>query len=304
MYPSRRSDARTPAVAIRTWMLGALIALLAAWPAAAFEAHTVFITGDLAIVDLESGEVVTIGDTGLLPVVSLARSPSGELFAVGKSPGIPELPWQLWTLDPATGAATLRGTVGPFTLALGDLTIDAAGGLWLALDGDLHTVDPASGEATPVGAPGGSLEALAARGGELYGIEETGLIGDRWRLVSVDETSGLTTPIALLPGLQDQDVLKMDFDAAGRLWILAVDISGIPEPPPATVFRLIDLGLGELEPVFDLGGSYEGWAISGLRAPIEIPVLDRHGLLLLAGLLLAAGLYGLRIAGGHRRPET
>lgn len=274
--------------------LGVLAAILTASPAAGFEAYTVR-GADLLVFDLASGgEVTTVGDTGLL-VLGLGRGPAGDLWAAAKEPGIPENPVGLYRLDPATGAPTLEATLDDM-LPPSDMTFDAFGGLWLTVDGDLYAVDPASGATTPVGGPGGSLRGLAARGGELYGIE--GPPGAYWRLVRVDPASGATVPIASLPDLELAVAVVMDFDASGRLWILAVKVPPITAPPFTLVYRAVDLTSGELESVVGLGdGGHEGLAVAAPEAALAIPALDRRGILLLAGLLLAAALYAIR-----RRP--
>jgi hypothetical protein len=265
----------------------AAVVLSACWAsvARAEDAFTLREIHELLVMDLESGTVTEVG-AAEIPILAIARSPAGALYAAAITPGVPGLPSRLWTLDPATATPTLVGELIDGLTPLGDLAFDAAGRLWLTAAGQLHEVDLATGMASPVGAPGGSLDGLAALGNELYGIEETAPF--RWRLAAVDKVTGGTTPIVPLPALDDRSSFDMDFDSAGRLWILVASF-------PSVLFRLDDLTSGQLE-IVPLGDpdDYLGLAIIPPPTPTEIPVAGTAGLLALAAALLAAGLLRLR----------
>ena len=103
-----------------------------------------------------------LGDTGGQSnfVVGLAASCDGTIYGIG---GITnESVGALFTLDTATGAATLVGsTVNTSGVGQG-LAFDGDGVLWASGFGDgTYTVDPATGVATPVAVVNYGFEDLA-----------------------------------------------------------------------------------------------------------------------------------------------
>jgi hypothetical protein len=168
----------------------------------------------------------------------------------------------------------------------------------MAIDGQLHSVDLDSGEATQIGNEPGFLQGLADYGGTLYGIktDDPGGGFPPWRLTTVDKATGATTPIVDLPALDGSNQVAMDFDAGGRLWILAAE-------PGSRLFRMDDPFSGQVELVHDLDTAFpvEGLALLPPPFPVEIPALGGAGLAVLAAFLLVAACRRLLAAGGGHR---
>ena len=101
----------------------------------------------LATVDKATGARTDIGVVdadGGIRIAGLAFAADGTLYGGGYDSN-------LYTIDPATAAATL---VGPMELTSGDpmgMSFDCAGTLYINDDTDLFTVDPATGGTTLVG---------------------------------------------------------------------------------------------------------------------------------------------------------
>jgi hypothetical protein len=266
-----------------------------AQPAAALEGFA--LEGDLLVhLDLGSGASAEIGSHGLF-AFALAYSPDGVLYAAGKRQGIPENPQELWILDQATGQRTLVGQLSPSGVALvGDLTFDDSGALWVVLDGQLHSVDLGSGVATRIGDEEGWLQGLAEFGGTFYGIESDDPFGGGppWRLVTVDEATGVTAPILDLPALSTQDILAMDFDTFGRLWVLGLQF--FPTPGVSRLLRLDDPFSGEVELIHELDSDFgvEGLALVPSLSSVEVPALGGAGAAALATLLVAVACRTMR----------
>lgn len=132
---------------------------------------------------------------------------------------------QLLRIDPASGAATVVGSLGLAgqgsgqfdSLDLG-MTADCNGTLWLTSGvlKQVWTVDPASGATTLVGSTGKPIAGLAANADGLFG---SGSRGDHG-FYKIDRKTGAATLIGDF-GPAASSVLNsvsMGFDADGTLW--------------------------------------------------------------------------------------
>jgi len=130
--------------------------------------------GTLFTVNPTNGVLTAVGpDTGLY-YLSFGSTTSG-LFAVGFDPNSASRPWNLYSLNPSTGAATL---IGPTGLGSGTGFIRGAlstnsGALFFADDnnGEMYTLNTSTGSPTLLGAFGGNttIGALLLEDGTLYG---------------------------------------------------------------------------------------------------------------------------------------
>jgi len=102
--------------------------------------------GALGRMNLDHRVFTSIGPTGRNDLVALARSPAGELFALGADGG-----GGLYRLNPATGAATL---VGPCPFGDAGSPAFLPDGTLLACGSHLPRIDPSIGEASTVGPTG------------------------------------------------------------------------------------------------------------------------------------------------------
>jgi len=150
----------------------AAAATLAARPAQAAELWFSDDRAQLGRVDLDT--VTSIGNMGTV-MTDLAFSPSGVLYGTSFN--------QLFTIDTATGVATL---VGSHFLSINALVFGTDGTLYGA-SSTLYTLDPLTGSADSVGGIGYTSSGdLAFVGGELYLSVTSG--GDS--LVQVDLATG------------------------------------------------------------------------------------------------------------------
>jgi DNA-binding beta-propeller fold protein YncE len=110
---------------------------------------------DLARLNLATGALEIVGPFGdaANDVSGLAFDAAGALYGYSKNGLLGDT---LLSIDPATGAASERGLLGiESTKAVGGLAFDPDnGGLYLTDHEALFLVDPATGNATPIGAHG------------------------------------------------------------------------------------------------------------------------------------------------------
>ena len=142
-------------------LLSALVAL--ALPAHAqnvTELYTHDTQGQLAIVDVDNGQVTFVGDMGVV-MTDIAFAPDGRLFGLDFD--------TLYEIDPRTAETTPIGNHG---IASGNALVFAADGTLYGMGGlssQLFELDPATGAATALGDVGEfSAGDLAFYGGELY----------------------------------------------------------------------------------------------------------------------------------------
>jgi hypothetical protein len=111
-------------------------------------------TGEFGTIDLNTGVFSELGYSGVaLGGMGVAN---GTLYAMdGSSPAI------LYTIDPANGSLAKVATSSILCALFGSTT----SGLYaVALDGNLYSIDAASGVATPIGQTGNAREQRAFPG--------------------------------------------------------------------------------------------------------------------------------------------
>lgn len=129
-----------------------------------------------------------------------------------------DLARKLYTVDPASGAFTLLGTVSGITVTLNGLGYDPVGNVLYAIaqsNGRLYTINTTTLAATAVGAAaGGTVGALEwdSLGEKLYGLDDAG----GTKLVTINTATGARTVVGSLgAGITDCNGLayKEDEDA-------------------------------------------------------------------------------------------
>ncbi len=250
--------------------------------------------GELQTVDLTTGATQPVGATGAA-IWALAADAAGGLWGVAADTPASDL---LVRIDSQTGTASDVGLLG-VAADRADLAFDDAGDLWMIADNSLYAVDPASGAAIWIATSADGLQGVAARAGNLISVE--GPFHD-WRLVEVDKSSGETSWIADLTGFNLSYFEALDFDRAGDLWISGSSTFPItPMVPYTRLFRVAGLESGVAEMLFGYdplaGQFYPSLALHWLPANVEIPTLDRAGIVTLVLVLGVAGLAVLRRRG-------
>lgn len=237
------------------------------------------------------------------PVTEIELAADGTLFATTGGGTR-----SLITIDTVTGLETLVGQHDPGVIPglefVGDTLYGgySSGGPGLGAGADLVTIDTGDATLTPIGPMGyDPVRGLAydEATGTLYGVGDPVTppqppLGFGDELFTVDVATGATTPIGptgylILGGIE----LGPDGILYG-----GIANAGINDGPGADGDLVtLDTATGVATPVGPTGSP----AISGLAfAPaagasiLEIPTLSQLGVLLLAGLLAAAGLFALR----------
>lgn len=107
------------------------------------------------------------------PITGLAWDPVGNvLYGVSRTTGTNAK--KLFSIDPATGDATIIGNLGTAN-SMTDITCSSGGQLygWLAGGGGLHSINKLTGAATPIGTENIFSGGLAFVGSTLYYIEQS-----------------------------------------------------------------------------------------------------------------------------------
>lgn len=167
---------------------------------------------------------------------------------------------ELVDVDPVTGlcgnARPLRYNNQAVRYAVGITQHPASGVLYMLttysslLGAYVYTVDPTTGDLTPVTWPTG-VQVFEGdvdfdpTTGTLYALQDSGPGGDETNLFSIDLSSGATTIIAdLQPALgTDRDYSAMAFTDDGRLYLLNTDLDEIIRVDPTTGAVLSSLPL-------------------------------------------------------------
>ena len=256
------------------------------------------LTADGSVID-----VVLVGETGVSGISgAMAQHPDGTLYAAHyRWP----LPYRLYRLDPETAEATLIGDLdlGTTSVLRSDMTFDNQGQLWLVGNGTLFLIDPATAEVSVIADGVSSVESLAYRGGVFYGIAGDPEIS-QWSLVAVDPATGGLTPIVDLTGIVSGSChlaipSASDFDVDGGLWVTVTSSTTCIDPPLAhtSIAYYADPVMGTVtsHSAIDSILWHPALAVDRpFRAIVEIPAVNTAGLLLLAAVLAAAGLFRLR----------
>ena len=269
-------------------------------------------------IDLDARVATAVGGAGmyagpsLVNLSGLTTAADGTLYAVAGGFKL------LVTLDPASGAANVVGSLGlngqgdpAHNDALDLNMISGCGGtLWLssAVVDKLWTVDPATGVATLVGPTGHAITGLAARGGLLYGA---GGKGDN-SFYRLDPRTGAATLVGSFgPDLTRWvNSVSMSFDAQGTLWAV---ISYVPPeydtdtPPDWNDLATIDPATGEVSVLGPITGpdalrqiGMKGFTLGPAQCaapdldPSPAPIGSPPMLALLGALLALAGVATVR----------
>lgn len=140
------------------------------------------LSGNLGTVDMATGDVNIIGNTGIA-MTDIAFDANGKLYGVDFT--------NLYVIDRGTATATL---IGPTGFTLNSLVFGVDGTLYSAID-QLYTIDVSTGAASPVGAGGYfSSGDLAFIGSDLYLTALDGATGKDF-LYKIDKDTGSGTLI-------------------------------------------------------------------------------------------------------------
>lgn len=263
-------------------------------------------------VDLATGGVERIGQTGFLDMEGLALSPDGTLY------GADDESKTLVTVNLSSGfSSPVGGTSSNMGIPLSQpmdfgMTFTCDGELLLVSDHErtLFTANLEDGELTRVGAAGdlgAPITGIAAWGDELYGIGQ-GLQGvdgdfstDSPNLYRIDRETGTAERIGPLGGaVLPYANAGLAFDADGNLWALTDRReNGNPEIPSEVLRIDLQTGTAEKTADADLVG-FESLAITPPagceprgepqpQAAEPVPALGAFGFFSMVLMLLGVG---------------
>jgi len=162
--------------------------------------------GELITINPKTGAGTVVGPTdeagvGNHPSIAGLTFVGGTLYGWSDE-GAPASSDDLVTIDTATGAVTVIPS--PLTTGSTGLAADSTGTLHVVrFDGDINTIDPATGTPTLVvnSAPwaNGDQKAAAFVDGTLFAIDGGSGAGSLSSLVTIDLGTGVVTPIGPLP---------------------------------------------------------------------------------------------------------
>ena len=189
---------------------------------------------NLYTLDPTSGAVLsTVGAIGFA-VTGLAIHPGTRvMYGATANAGV-NSPRSLITINKSTGSGSL---VGPLSLpegsqTLADLTFTSDGTLYGlgSLDGQLYTVNLASGAATMVGGSGVGPPAGGGLAADPCDTIHVAPNSDQGLLFTLDRTTGAASPGPQLNGSSGNPLSAMAYSSAGTLYAALLDNS----PTPAT----------------------------------------------------------------------
>lgn len=260
--------------------------------------------GNLITVDLMTGAGTVIGNLGF-PAPSLATDPTTGVMYAGQGAGTPFL----YTVDPATGAATLVGDTLLGFAAIGGMDFRADGTLFAAANivGDggsgsetLVTIDPGTAVGTIVGpfGPASPIEGIEAiafdSSGTLWGASTVrGAAGPDSGLFTIDTGSGEATFVATIAdaagNIPSGGVSSLQFRSDGTLFGgTARDLGGAGDGGRLIT---IDPATGVFSFVGKVGATSAGSSLGGLAGgPITaVPTVSPLGILVM-GVIILVGL--------------
>ncbi|WP_141243996.1 hypothetical protein [Sphingomonas lenta] len=182
-------------------------------------------------IDLATGAATAVGEVklqiGWLPITgleieSLSLNPKdGQLYGFASKFGILDA---LVKIDPLTAKTTyIKLNCNNLHAELQDMAFDAAGNLYLAVNGDFLQVDTKTGAIKTLGNDtlDCKIGALAIdASGRVFGLAELGVKGTI--VYEIDRATGKTIAAHKIAGLDKNSAIEgMSFDSAGTLW--AVD---------------------------------------------------------------------------------
>ena len=238
--------------------------------------------GNLIEIDVSNGEWDLIGDTdaeGCCTALTQGQGDQllglGNIFAGGA---------QIYAIDRQTAETSLLAS---FDMPGSALERSADGRLWMAWDQTVYSVDLDAATLTPFATLDRSINALAARGSQLYaltspeGVTRINADGSTTFLYDVD--------------IDSQSIIGASFDAVGELRFLTVG-GGILSIVPHGFYH-VDLPTGLVtETYFEayffgaLQAGMDSMSIQGGNSPVAIPTLHPVGLFFMIALLAASAV--------------
>ena len=231
-----------------------------------------------------SNAAVVATDSSSYPWFAAFSGPSGELYVLGQDN-------VLSTVDPSDGSVLPIATIqvqGPLGMAFAP-----DGSLRITTGSELHRVDTSTGQVLDTLVLDYPVRALGGNGHRLVGVGHLGV--GLWSLEEIDPSDGSLT---LLSMIADEGCpFDADLDAQGNFWLVRNHCPGqlfIWK----SVSRIADLESGQETSVGSWGpGSYElgfaALAVWNPRGVVEVPVLDRLGIVSLILALMLVGLWFL-----------
>ncbi|HUP97649.1 MAG TPA: hypothetical protein VM073_06905 [Usitatibacter sp.] len=301
---------------LRTWATVAMFAIASLW-SSVVEAQKLYaasvrtiadggagsVGGSLYTVALATGSAefvapIRLNGSSPLGITGLAVHPDSGMFYGITSPLSRSNPLSLVTIDPATGNATM---IGSLRRVASDISFTRAGILfaWLPETSQLGVVNIETGGVTPIGPPGppGPPAGLAIDSTGVAYITPKGAIGT---LDTVEIATGLIKPGPPLVGAPfDSAVNSMTFTPSGLL--LAVNSNA--GAPAATRLVTINVGTGAVSNIGTLPDDTDGIAFANLPARESAAPTDWRSIALmtLGAIALVLGLIGWAVG---RRPKT
>lgn len=142
--------------------------------------------------------------------------------------------FDLWSINPATGSATLVGPTGFNAIGQSGLSSNS-NTLYLISDGELYTLSTSTGAATLVG-PSSPYDAMIGEGAALYGASIFGTID------TIDPATGTPTTGPAITGVNGSIFGMANIPSSGQG--TGGGPSSVPEPENAILLATVVAGLG------------------------------------------------------------
>jgi hypothetical protein len=226
-------------------------------PASPQELLTVDFNGDVHRLDMQTGVVTYLNNSGWKYTNALARNSAGEFYSVAQDNLSMTSPANIIRIDPVTGLGT---AVAPSSInAVRGLAFGPNDELYATILGspfELHLLDVDTGASTliaPFTFQFGAIQGLAYRGEHLYGWS-CGGPGTVAGLITIDPNTGHAIDVNLSIGGNCPDVQGLTFDDSGNLFGSSATlhlIKAVPSP-------LHDVGVGFFTPIWTHGVDVRG----------------------------------------------
>lgn len=267
------------------------------------------VNGNLYCIDPTTGVGTLVGpllDASANPygITGLAFQPGTGVLFGSTTTQSPTAPGHLVRIGPGTATVT---DVGPFNIgttsgkpnSMSDITFDPTSGILYGNSGrtgNLYRINVTTGAPTSLGATGqgstsgGGLASNAA--GTIFGTPD----GAQDDLFTYNKATGFATAVASLSGapISDSAIDALAFDGGGRLF--GID-KGFGPTVPQTHLVTINTTTGVITDVGTSVDNLDGIAFEVAitpPVPVPAPALSEWGQILMAGLLVATGVWRLR----------
>jgi DNA-binding beta-propeller fold protein YncE len=199
-----------------------------------------FNTGTAALWDINKSTAATSNSrpTNISDAIDIATAPSGQLFGASASSK------QLFSIDPATGTATLVGGTGLPNLIEGGMAFNSSGTLFAAYEVDsgttknLLTLNTTTGAGTVIGPMTGSddISGLAfSTGGTLYALDPHTNTGLGATLDTLNPATGAVLTATTLSSSLGSPLAGMAIDPdTGTLYVASSGTASLYTANPAT----------------------------------------------------------------------